>query len=112
VRRISGKRPLNLTVAEAAAAVAAHDRIQAISDEIRARYGLAPIPEGTWMAGWREKAKGKPRSKRTKAAPAELEVPDPPTERGRTTIEAELATAEAAVGELSNELRRLYGVRV
>jgi len=56
------------------AALAAHDRIQAISDEIRARHGLQPVPENTIRQAARARlamleAKAAAKPTRAKAGP-------------------------------------------
>jgi len=59
------------------AAIAAHDRIQAISDEIRTRHGLEPVAESEIVQSWRLRLlelNSKP-SKSRKSKPATVLTP-------------------------------------
>lgn len=66
---------------ELQSAVDAYDRIQKVSDEIRARHSLPPVEEGPVIQGLRAEleAKGKPRKR--KAAPAKREAELTATQR-------------------------------
>lgn len=65
------KRPKVKTRAELESALDAHDRIQAISDEIRSRSGLPPLPENGIVTGWRLALEKAPAARKVKAkAPA------------------------------------------
>lgn len=56
--RSRNRETLKRPVADIAAALEAHDRIQAISDQIRARHGLAPVGESRRVSVLRERVGG------------------------------------------------------
>lgn len=85
-------------------ALAYHDEIQAISDEIRARHGLPPVPENTIVRSWREKvgeaeqAKATATRKRQAALSPAEQVDDLAKRRAKLARERERLDRE--VGEL------------
>lgn len=80
------------------AALAAHDRIQAVSDEIRARHGLKPVPESDMVKRWVAKVSGSKKAPRTLAERASaLAASRVKLERERAKVDRELAEIAAAV---------------
>lgn len=88
-------------------ALAAHDRLQAISTEIRGAAGLEPLPEGEAVQAWRGRLallESKPKAKPRKAAKCKAELSPSDwvaeiarrrrqLERERLAIDAEIAGA-------------------
>lgn len=69
------KRGRKVTLKELPAALAAHDRAQAASDEIRKPLGLDPVPENATVVAWRARLAGtdaKPQSVTAASRPVDL----------------------------------------
>jgi hypothetical protein len=73
-------------------ALVAHDRIQAISDEIRTRHGLQLVAESDFVAAWRARL-APTASKATTAGPID-----------ELALRRKLAGARAQVTRLENQL--------
>jgi hypothetical protein len=93
------------------AALAAHDRIQAESDEIRERHGLPPVPENETVLAWRAKVGAAPAKVLSPAAQAaELAKRRRKLKRDSEELDREIA-ALAVSGELpAARLARALGV--
>jgi hypothetical protein len=108
-----------------AAALAAHDRIQAVSDRIRRGEGLAPVPENAIVREWRKKVNGSaPAQRKAELSPAdqvaELAERRAKLERDREQLESDLqelvrsaqADSELSVSSIARKLKlsrqRLY----
>jgi len=84
--------------ASIATALAAHDRIQAISDEIRGRHGLPLVPEAPRVMAWRAKV-GPVKVQSLAERAAALAASRAKLERDRVKVDRELAAlAEEARG--------------
>ena len=86
------------------AALAAHNRIQATSDEIRERHGLPPVPENEAVRSWRARLAASPTKAPTKLMTPEQRLDAIAKRRGKLARERGECDRELAELARSREL--------